>query len=345
MASAIPSRPTSKSNFALSLLSRYFYAFEEGASRNFPFSKTAIWYWEIRQLGPPSDDITANPSDILLDISTDPVGVYQKTSTGWTSCWSQPPRSKKEFLKLPHTRVKDHFLWSTKPSYSAEKMMSYITQEELDFRGGTDKDKQDFLLEDLKTFQPITTAKTIIARRDSKVVLQTGKDARLNCLVSSSSSSTIDAGYDSDDLIVYSDEDLCDDDDGDGKDSDMTILSGEVVSGGDSVDMANEDSATTSCKIAEIAEVADLAQTILEQVTEISSMTSSLTKCPSSGNMYDSSTLSTSDEPPGNFPSSSSTSYPPQKFESDSIHSLLSRLTAAIEKERKEHLTKINNCE
>jgi hypothetical protein len=100
------------------------------------------------------------------------------------------------------------------------------------------------------------------------------------------------------------------------------ILSAEVVSGSrSSVDKANDD--LDSCKVAKIAE---LAQTILEEVREIFSVTYST----GAGNVYfgDSSTqLSTSNEPPGLFPSSSlSTSYPPPKFESDSVHSLLSRL-------------------
>ena len=52
-----------------------------------------------------------------------------------------------------------------------------------------------------------------------------------------------------------------------------------------------------------------------------------------------------SNPPPGIFPPSPSTSYPPAKSESESIRSLLSRLTVAIEKEKKEYVTEINDCE
>ena len=323
--------------------------------RNFAVFKRSEMTWgyfpttffEIRQRVPPSDDIIAHVGDIFLDISTNPISVYQNTSTGWTSCWSVTPTStgssKKEFLKLPHPHFKDRFLWSAKALDNEEKILSYITQEELDSRGGTEEQKQDFLREDLKAFLPITTAKTFVARRNSKA---DPRDTCLDSLDSSSSSLTMDAGNDSD--TMYVEKDLCDDDDsgdsdsddsddGDGDDEDF---SAEVVSGGESVDKANEEG-STSYKIAEITE---LAKTILEQVLDISYMTSSLVKCPASGDGFFLTQPSTLE---GFSTSSSSTSYPSPKSESDSIHSLLSRLTAAIEKdskERKEHLTKINNC-
>ena len=227
------------------------------------------------------------------------------------------------------------YIWTASQSdysscFSSDIIMSYITQQELNSRGGTEKQKQVFLNMDLNTFRSITTARTFVAR-NSKAALQSG-DAWLESRDSldSSSSSTMDAGNDSDSTYAekYLRKDGDGDEDGDGDDKDA-----EAVSGSDSDDKANKDPACC-----ETAELAELEKTILEEFIDIASMISSLfKKDPASGSA-----------PPGNLPSSSSTSlYPPPKFESDSIHSLLSRLTAAIEKEleRREHLTKINNCE
>lgn len=339
--------PRSKNNRILSpSITRYFVVPRATGGHNYIPPNTSVSFWEIRQRVPPSDDIIAHAGDTYLDISTDPVGVYQNTSTGWISCWSESATSsKKEFIKLPHPRFKDRFLWTTKSSCNEDIWISYITQEELNStRGGTEEDKQDCLLKDIDTFRPITTAHMLVARRNSKANSQ---DTSLDSLDSNSSSLTI--GNDSDSMYVEEERDNGDgdgdededddDDDGDGSGDDEE-LSTEVVSGGDSVDKANKDSA--SCKIAEIAE---LAQTILEEVVDISSMTLNLVKYPASGNGDSSTQPFASNGPPGIFPSSSSTSYVPPKFESDSIHSLLSRLTATIDKERQEHIMKINNCE
>lgn len=189
--------------------------------------------WEIRDRGPPSDDINASVGDIYVDKSTVPVGVYQNTSTGWTSCWSEHPR---EFIKIPHPRLKNRFLWTTESSYNLETRitLSYITSDELKSRGGTEKDKQVYLLQDLKTlFSPITTVKTLAA-------VQAEKDAWLD---SSSSSSTTDTESDLDGMSV--EEDLCNDgdDEGDDKGTDITLLFAEAESesGGNSVDKANEE--------------------------------------------------------------------------------------------------------
>ena len=370
--------PKSKSNSVsvFSFAMRHFTVPAERAGEP-TYSNTNINFWEIRRGFPPSDDIIAHVGDIYLDISTNPVGVYQNTSTEWVSCWSdsESTSSKKEFLKLQHPLYKDHFIWTTANNQSNPStgiILSYITQQELNSRGGTEKHKQVFLRKDLNTFRSITTAETYVARKNSKAALQTGEDACLDSLDSldSSSSSTMDAGNDSDSMYVekdmcedgdedgdgdddgdedgdgdedevgdddgdgdedgdHGDVDVDEDDEGDGDDDDKTA---EVVSGSDSVDKANKDAACC-----ETAEVAELAKTILEEVRDISSTISSLFKNPASGSVP---------VPPGISPSSSSTSfYPLPKFESDSIHSLLSRLTAAIEKERNEHLTKINNCE
>ena len=432
----------------LSAIIRTFTVFKETAWTPQPANpSTTVSFWDIRHLGPPSDDIVAHVGDIYLDISTIPVGVYQNTSTEWTSCWSELPNSKKKFLKLPHPHFKDVFLWTTKNGYSQNILLSYITQAELDFsRGGTEKDKQACILEDLDTFRPITTAQMLVARRADR--RQARKDARLNYLDSSSKSSTMDTENGSDTMNV--EEGLCDkgdddedhdsgddedggndEEDGDDEEDGKTLSSGEVAWGSDSVDKANngyssdeiEDitvlaqmilgevkeissmistlvkcsaSGTSSAKFGnsstqmstesnepprnfsssaktlrsgevewgidfvnkansyssdEIEDITVLAEIILGEVKKISSMTSTLVKSSASGSgsakLGNSSTQTSteSNESPGNFQSSSSTSYPPPKFESDSIHSLLSRLTAAIEKDRKAHLTKIDNCE
>lgn len=89
-ANNIPVRPTSK-NQLLSPLVRYFKVFvnkerggEFGLSSS---SSTSVWFWDIRERGPPSDDIVANAGDIYIDTLAVPIDVYQKnTSTGWTSC-------------------------------------------------------------------------------------------------------------------------------------------------------------------------------------------------------------------------------------------------------------------
>lgn len=221
--------------------------------------------------------------------------------------------SKKEFFKLPHPRFKNHFLWTTKKDYNVdwEILVPYITLEELNPRGGSEKDKQVYLLQDLEAINPpITTAKTLVARRKAAAWLDSSF---------TSSSPTTEAESDSDGMSV--EEDLCED--GDDEGTDMTILSAEVenVSGSDSVDRANEDSAW-------VEGIAPLTQSILKGVRKVTSdKPVTLVEYP----VY-------SSTPP-------STSYPPPELEFDSIHSLLSRLTAAIEKERKEHFTEMNNSE
>lgn len=136
---------------------------------------TNVWFWEIRQRGPPPEDLMANTGDIYLDTSTVPLDVYQKTTTGWTLCWSElPGLNKKEFSKLPHPCFKNYFLW-TAQNIESEISLSYITLENLNCRGGTEIDQQFCLLEDLKTFYPsITTAETLIARRDAALHAKNG---------------------------------------------------------------------------------------------------------------------------------------------------------------------------
>ena len=112
-------------------------------------------------------------------------------------------------------------------------------------------------------------------------------------------------------------EDLYDDGDDEGNDegTDITILSAEVESesGDDSVDKANE----------EIAQQSTSKEVFSNKLVTLGKHS-----------VY----FGESSTPP-------STSSRPPELESDSIRSLLSRLTAAIEKERKEHLTETNNCE
>jgi hypothetical protein len=280
------------------------------------FLNSPVWFWEIRERGPPSDDITANAGDIYLDISTVPIDVYQKTPTGWTSCWSEPLcfESQRKFSMLPHPRFMDHFLWTTvaNDSSSAGITLSYITHEELNSRGGTENDKQLYLLQDLKTLHPsITTAKTfkLAAQREA---LQAKQNTWLD---SCSSSSTMGAGNDSDCMYVE-EEDLCDDGDHDDEGTDKTILSAEVESmlGSEPVDTANEGS--VCCKI----KTAELTQSVSKEVEEIFS------------------------DPDSSTVTSLSTSNPPPKFESDYIP-LLSRLNRSIEMERKENFAQISNCE
>ena len=73
------------------------------------------------------------------------------------------------------------YIWTASQSdyssrFSSDIIMSYITQQELNSRGGTEKQKQVFLNMDLNTFRSITTARTFVAR-NSKAALQSGEDA------------------------------------------------------------------------------------------------------------------------------------------------------------------------
>jgi hypothetical protein len=339
---SVPPRTKSSGKFlSPGPIIRNFYILknEEGAGELGPFPLygyfSTVCFWEIRQHGPPSDNIIAHAGDIYLDISTAPIGVYQNTSTGWISCWSEltnpssktPSRKEFKFFKLPHPRFKSRFLWTTKTIFTGEVVLSYITHEELNRRGGTEEDKQVYLLLDLQTFYPITTAETFVARKDAALqvhvqvaaALQAGKDTRLEILDSGSSSSAMDAGNESESDSMYVEEDLCDDE---GNDSEDTEVESMPVSGGDSAQVGNANEDSACCKI----EIAELAQSILEEVEKISSasMNSSSVKHPVSG---DSSTPSSTSNP------------------SESIRSLLSRLTAVTEKERKGYVTEINNCE
>ena len=147
--------------------------------RSFLANGVNAWFWEIRQHSPPPEDLrNIHAGDIYLDLSTVPIGVYQRNATGWTSCWFEPQASKKFFRRLPHPRFKDRFLWTTQCAFSNEIALSYITVEELNSRGGTETDKQVCLLEDIKIFRPsITTAETLIARREEALHFQTGNSA------------------------------------------------------------------------------------------------------------------------------------------------------------------------
>ena len=349
-----PPPPTSKRNFLLLLSARSFVVYKNethertgksGVRYYYPIAST-VWFWEIRQCGPPSDDIIAHAGDIYLDISTVPVGVYQNTSAGWTSCWSEPPINpllKNKFLKLPHPNFKDRFLWTTKPNLNSSTskggiLLSYISPEELNSRGGTEEDKQLYLLLDLRTFNPsITTAETLVARREA--ALQAGKGSWLDILDSTSSSLTRDTGNDSDSDMYVEKKDLIDDEEDDEDDeddeedeeddyTDKTILSASTNHSVDKLEAIEN----TSC--GGIADIAEVAQSILKEVKKISSATLPVVKYPASGNVYS-----------GDSSTSPSSSNPPPKLESDSIQLLLSRLTAAIERERKEHLTEIDNCD
>ena len=115
-----------------------------------------LWFWEIRQCGPPSEDIIAHAGDIYLDMSTVPIDVYQNASTGWTLCWSEPSCVlNRIFLKLPHPYYKDRFLWTTETTSKGEILLSYISLEELNSRCEIEEIKQAYLLRDFIDFSPI----------------------------------------------------------------------------------------------------------------------------------------------------------------------------------------------
>ena len=75
--------PRSKNYYsAVSSIRRDFRVFEERVGFFSYYNSHYIDFWEIRERLPPSDDIIAHVGDIYLDTSTNPVGVYQNTSTG-----------------------------------------------------------------------------------------------------------------------------------------------------------------------------------------------------------------------------------------------------------------------